>query len=221
MTDEKITDLASQTGASVASGDLFETVDVSDASMAATGTNKKITANEVAIAIATLLSLASTYQPLDSDLTAIAALTTTATGRSLLAAADAAAIRVIAGAVIGTNVQAFDSHYLLSNTTANLTAGFNATDFSAGTKSSGTFTPDPANGNFQTATNGGAHTLAAPGSSCTMIIVYTNNGSAGTITTSGYTKVNGDSLDTTNAHIFLFYITKIGSSSLLTVKAMQ
>jgi hypothetical protein len=37
-------------------------------------------------------------QPLDSDLTAIAALTTTSTGRSLLAAADAAAIRTIAGA---------------------------------------------------------------------------------------------------------------------------
>lgn len=37
-------------------------------------------------------------QPLDSDLTAIAALSTTSTGRSLLAAADAAAIRTIAGA---------------------------------------------------------------------------------------------------------------------------
>lgn len=37
-------------------------------------------------------------QPLDSDLTAIAALTTTATGRSLLAAADAAAIRTISSA---------------------------------------------------------------------------------------------------------------------------
>lgn len=36
-------------------------------------------------------------QPLDSDLTAIAALTTTTFGRSLLALADAAALRVIAG----------------------------------------------------------------------------------------------------------------------------
>lgn len=43
------------------------------------------------------------FQPLDSDLTAIAALTTTTTGRSLLAAADAAAIRTIAGVgTIGT-----------------------------------------------------------------------------------------------------------------------
>lgn len=49
----------------------------------------------------TLLTVAAgnaAYQPLDSDLTAIAALTTTANGRSLLATADAAAIRTIADA---------------------------------------------------------------------------------------------------------------------------
>lgn len=40
------------------------------------------------------------YQPLDADLTAIAGLATTATGRSLLAAADAAAIRTISGAEV-------------------------------------------------------------------------------------------------------------------------
>jgi hypothetical protein len=49
------------------------------------------------------------YQPLDSDLTSIAALTTTSYGRSLLAAADAAALRTLAGAVIGTNVQGWDA----------------------------------------------------------------------------------------------------------------
>lgn len=45
-------------------------------------------------------------QPLDSDLTAIAALTTTSYGRALLALADAAALRTAGGLVIGTNVQA-------------------------------------------------------------------------------------------------------------------
>lgn len=48
-------------------------------------------------------------QPLDSDLTAIAALATTAYGRSVLEAANAGALRTLAGLVVGTDVQAFDS----------------------------------------------------------------------------------------------------------------
>jgi hypothetical protein len=43
----------------------------------------------------------------DSDLAAIAALATTAFGRSFLAAANAAAVQSLAGTVIGTNVQAW------------------------------------------------------------------------------------------------------------------
>lgn len=49
------------------------------------------------------------FQPLDSDLTAIAALTTTSYGRALLALADAAALRTAAAVVIGTDVQAYDA----------------------------------------------------------------------------------------------------------------
>jgi hypothetical protein len=45
-------------------------------------------------------------QPLDSDLTAIAALTTTAFGRSLLTAADAAALRTLSGALAASAVGA-------------------------------------------------------------------------------------------------------------------
>lgn len=48
-------------------------------------------------------------QPLDSDLTAIAALSTTSYGRAVLALADAAALRTAAGLVIGTDVQAQDA----------------------------------------------------------------------------------------------------------------
>ncbi len=110
--------------------------------------------------------------------------------------------------------------YLDKGTTSNLTAGFTATDYSAGTKSSGTFTPDPANGNFQYYTNGGAHTLAPPSSSCTMIIQITNNGSAGAITTSGFTKVDG-TFTTTNTHKFICYVTKVNSNSHLAIKALQ
>lgn len=48
--------------------------------------------------IADLAALATTFQPLDADLTSIAALTTTSFGRSLLALADAAALLSAAGA---------------------------------------------------------------------------------------------------------------------------
>lgn len=48
-------------------------------------------------------------QPLDADLTAIAALMTTSTGRGFLTLADAAAGRTYLSLVIGTDVQAFDT----------------------------------------------------------------------------------------------------------------
>mgnify|MGYP003133001513 CR=1 FL=1 len=129
------------------------------------------------------------------------------------------------GVAIGSDVQAFDADILKSDTPDELTAGFSVQSYNCGTKSSGTFTPDVDDGNFQFATNGGAHTLAVPAKNCTMVILYKNNASAGTITTSGYTITDGDTLTTTNGHEFLFYITRIddGSTafSLLTVKALQ
>jgi hypothetical protein len=64
----------------------------------------------VSTAQATAIAAAqSASQPLDADLTAIAALTTASYGRSLLTLADAAALRTSAALVIGTDVQAFDS----------------------------------------------------------------------------------------------------------------
>ena len=74
---------------------------------------------------------------------------------------------------------------------------------------------------MQKAVNGGAHTLAVPANDCTLVIQYTNNASAGTITTSAYTIVDGDTLTTTNGHDFFFYITNSDAFSLLTVKALQ
>jgi hypothetical protein len=49
----------------------------------------------------------SGLQPLDGDLTAIAALTTASYGRGVLEVANAAALRTYAGVVIGTDVQAY------------------------------------------------------------------------------------------------------------------
>lgn len=114
---------------------------------------------------------------------------------------------------------------LQADTPANLTAGFTSTAFDAGTKTTGTFTPDPDNGNLQRAINGGAHILAppsvAPGDALTMVIQYSNNGSAGVITTSGFTKVTGDAIPTTNGLEFMFYIAVINGFSHLAVTALQ
>lgn len=55
-------------------------------------------------AIVAALGVGGSYQPLDSDLTAIAALTTTSFGRSLLTQADAAAARATLGAVSSSDL---------------------------------------------------------------------------------------------------------------------
>lgn len=100
--------------------------------------------------------------------------------------------------------------------TGTLAVGFSATSFNAGTKSSGTFTPSPASGNMQHYTNGGAHTLAPPSTTCTMVIECTNS-SAGAITTSGFSLVTGDSYSSTGTKKHIFYITKTNSFSHLHV----
>jgi hypothetical protein len=90
---------------------------------------------------------------------------------------------------------------ILLDATANLTAGYTATPYDAGTKSTGTFTPDPALGNKQRFINGGAFTLAPQASVSDINFEVTNNGSAGAVTVSGFDKVVG-TFDTTNAHVF-------------------
>lgn len=74
---------------------------------------------EVTAAVA---ALSSVYQPLDSDLTAIAALSTTAFGRSVLAAVDAAALRSLA---------ALGSLATLSSLAHSATTGITANDHHA------------------------------------------------------------------------------------------
>lgn len=86
MADTKISDLTALAGASIASSDELVIVDKSDTTMAASGTDKKTTATDIATAIGSLLSLASTYQPLDSDLTALAAAGNSATLANVTAA---------------------------------------------------------------------------------------------------------------------------------------
>jgi hypothetical protein len=81
---------------------------------------------------------------------------------------------------------------LLSNTTsANLTAGYTATSYNLGTVSGGTTALSAANGNIQHMTNNGAFTLAPQSAPSTIALEIVNGGTAGAITTSGYTKVVG------------------------------
>jgi len=122
---------------------------------------------------------------------------------------------------LGVSVQAYDADTLKADTADILTAGFAGTPVNEGTKSSGTFTPAETSGNLKYAVNGGAHTLAPPTNNCTLIIQYTNNGSAGSITTSGFTIVTGDTIATTDGDDFFFYITKNNSKSHLHVTALQ
>ena len=145
------------------------------------------------------------------------------------AATDTTITRVSAGVIavegttildtadIGVSVQAYDADTLKADVDDTLSGGFDYTADADGTKSSGTYTPAYAGGNVKTAINGGAHTLAPQSGNGVILIQYTNNASAGTITTSGFDKVSGDSLTTTNGNDFLCQLTVVGAFSNLHV----
>jgi len=114
-----------------------------------------------------------------------------------------------------------DPDIIMADTADVLTAGFATTSYNSGSKTSGTWTPDESHGNLQYISNDGAFTLAPPSNAGTMIVLVTNGSGAGAITTSGFTAVTGDPIDTTSGHLFIGYITKISSTSHLTWVAMQ
>lgn len=97
-----------------------------------------------------------------------------------------------------------------------LTGGARITSKDLGTKSSGTVTPDPGDRPIQRYINGGAHTLAPGTDYGSYILDITNNGSAGAITTSGWTKVWG-AFDTTNGHKFRCFNSVSEAGSLLVI----
>lgn len=100
--------------------------------------------------------------------------------------------------------------------------GANVDPANIGTISSGTVTPAPqTHGPMPYYTNNGAHTLAPPANPCTLLVEITNAAGAGAITTSGFTKVDGDSFTTTNGHKFMCTVIKSKNYSALSVKALQ
>lgn len=104
-----------------------------------------------------------------------------------------------------------------------LSGGANVTSSNQGTKSSGTFTVDCGASPLQYITNGGAFTLAAPANDGSCIVRSLNNGSAGTITFSGFTvgSNTGDGLTTTNASAFAIQIWRINGVSRYLISAYQ
>mgnify|MGYP003631067866 CR=1 FL=1 len=99
--------------------------------------------------------------------------------------------------------------------------GVQTTSDDDGTKTTGTYTPVVTDGNFKEIVNGGAFTLAPPAETCTMVIQVLNNASAGAITTSGFTIVDGDAQATTNTNKFMYFICRTADYSYLTIKALQ
>jgi hypothetical protein len=78
--------------------------------------------------------------------------------------------------------------------------------YDLGTISSGTVTPDPANGAQQYYRNAGAHAIAPHASKGSIILDIENITGAGAITDSGFTRRTGDPFTTTVGHKFRCYI---------------
>jgi hypothetical protein len=144
------------------------------------------------------------------------------TGSGAYAYESGSTLRTSIGVAIGSDVQAYDADTLKADTNDTLTAGFAGTDDAEGTFSTGVYTPVFTGGNFKTITHGaGGFTIAVPAETSTIITLMTNSSASGTVVTSGYSSVTGDSIDNTGTNAFMLYHTRVGSKYHLHIVAMQ
>lgn len=87
----------------------------------------------------------------------------------------------------------------------------------------GSYTVDCGTRPLQYITNGGAFTITAPANDGSCILLTTNNGSAGTITFSGFSvgSSTGDALTTTNTSKFSIHIWRVNGTSGYRIAAHQ
>lgn len=139
---------------------------------------------------------------------------------------DASAISYLGSTnLVATDVEGaldeLDSEKVNKGVTSTLTTGYATTPGNLGTISTGTVTPDEANGAMQYYVNGGAHAIAPPANSTSICFTVTNNATAGAITYAGFTAYAGDAFTTTDTHKFMCWATNNNGISLLTVQALQ
>ena len=110
-----------------------------------------------------------------------------------------------------------------TNATSTIETGYTFGAFNIGTQSSGTFTPNAQNGNYQYMSSNGAFTWAAPSADCALDVLITNGTGAGAITFSGYTVATGSNsaLTTTSTNKFIVSIRRINSISTYAIYALQ
>jgi hypothetical protein len=121
----------------------------------------------------------------------------------------------------GTTVFARSLRGLLTTEDQTIIGGARVTPKSLGTITSGTVTPDPGDRPIQYYNNNGAHVLAPSTNKGSFLLEITNSTAAGAITSTGWTKVDGDPFDTTNTNKFLCSCVVSQSGSLLLVQALQ
>ena len=166
---------------------------------------------------ATKLATARTIS-LSGDATGSVSFDGSANATITVAVADNSHAHII-GDVTGLQT-ALDAKVALAG--SDLTGGFTSSSDNDGT-ASGTYTPTPSGGNFKTLTNNAAFTFAAPTAtgSYSLVVEITNGATAGAVTFTGFAKVFGDVLTTTNGHKFQFCITKTAGGVTLSRIAMQ